>query len=269
LITKTTTTLAIVALLLLPGPADPEVVWLRNGDRLTGTILSETRLAVRLKMPFATILVPKARIERLVRADGKEEVLNAPAEVPSPSPTPPPAPRLVLAVTGDSFWRAWDKKSAPADPSLRLEVRIDEEPVASWTDSHLDPEDLPGATVNTFAFTSGDEAGAAAPGILLLPPETQRGRVLLKMELPNVSAAPHTLRIAYQVKEGSGDGSAWREVATTSASIALRADAPTLVTLRQSRGEMEFSRKRMRGMETFGLELTADEATLDTPRPRP
>jgi len=258
LTTRSTPALAIALLLLfLPAAAHPEVVWLRNGDRLTGTIVSETKLAVRLKLPFATVLIPKSRIERLVRADGKEEVLGAPAAAPapSPSPTPAPAPRLALAVTGASFWRAWDKKDAPEDPSLRLEVRIDEEPIAAWTDSRLDPEDLPGAVVNTFAFTAGDVAGAAAPGVLLAPPETQPGRALLKVDLPQVSPDTHSLRVAYQVNEGTAAAPAWREVATTSAALTLRTDAPTVMVLRQQRGQMEFARKRMRGVETFGLEL--------------
>jgi hypothetical protein len=253
------TAVLVLALVLSAVASGAEVLWLRNGDRLTGTIVSETPKTIRLKLPFATILVPKSQVERVVRADGKEEVLNPREAAPSPAPTPPPpAPRLVLAVTGASFWCAWDHKSAPADPSLRLEMRIDEQPVASWTDSHLDPEDLPGAVVNTFAFTSGDEAGAAAPGVLLSPPEAQPGRVLLRVELPAVSADRHTVRVAYQVNEGTVQSPAWREVATTAAPVVFRADAPTVVQLRQQRGQMEFSRKRMRGVETFGMELAPE-----------
>ena len=37
---------------------------------------SESKTALRVKLPFASILIPKSRIERLVRADGKEEVLH-------------------------------------------------------------------------------------------------------------------------------------------------------------------------------------------------
>src|SRR4029079_11336403 len=59
-----------------PPPGPPIVVWLLNGDRLTGTVASETKTAVRVKLPFGSLLVPKSAVQRLVRADGKEEVLN-------------------------------------------------------------------------------------------------------------------------------------------------------------------------------------------------
>jgi hypothetical protein len=248
------------ALLLAPAAAWPEIVWLRNGDRLTGTIVSETTTSVRLKLPFATLLIPKSRIERLIRADGKEEVLaTSPlVAVASPRPTPPPAPprpNLVLAVTGASFWQAWDRKEAPADPTLRLQVRVDEQPVATWVDATLDPEDLPGAVVNTFAFTSGDEAGVAAPGVLLMPPEVQPGRVLLRIGAPTVVGPDRHVRVSYQVNEGTDAAPAWRELAAAGTTVTVRADGPTLLQLRQDRGRMEFTRKRMRDVDSFRIDI--------------
>jgi hypothetical protein len=250
-----------LAVFLLPTALWAEVVWLRNGDRLTGTILSETTRSVRLKMPFATILIPKSRIERLLRADGKEEVLGAgPRVAAAASPTPPPVPtaHLVLVVTGASFWQAWDRKDAPADPTLRLQVRIDEEPVATWLDAGLDPEDLPGAVVNTFAFTSGEEAGMAAPGVLLSPPEVQPGRVVLRVGVPGAVGPGRHLRVSYQVNEASADMPAWRDVVTAAAAATLRSDGPTVVQLHQDRGRMEYTRKRMRDVETFRIEIATE-----------
>ena len=58
-----------------------------------------------------------------------------------------------MVVGGDTFWQAWDPKAAPEDPSLRLEVRLDDRVVASYTDVNLDPEDLPKAVVNSFVFS--------------------------------------------------------------------------------------------------------------------
>ncbi len=250
----------VIALLASAPVARADVVWLRNGDRLTGAIVAETKGSIRLKLPFATLLIPKSRIERLVRADGKEEVLNPAEPGPSPSATPPavPAAHLVLVVTGASFWQAWDHKDAPLDPSLRLEVRIDEQPVASWTDTRLDPEDMRGAVVNTFAFTSGDEAGMAAPGVTLNPAEARPGRVVLRLEVPGVVGEGRRLRVAYETNEATAASPAWREVATATLALTLRADAPTIVQVRQQRGQMEFARKRMRGVETFHIDLALE-----------
>jgi hypothetical protein len=251
-------------LLLAPASLWAEVIWLRNGDRLTGTIVSETKTSLRLKLPFATLLIPKSRIERLTRADGKEEVLTESPLVAAgakPAPTPPPAPprpNLVLAVTGASFWQAWDRKEAPADPTLRLQVRIDEQPVATWVDATLDPEDLPGAVVNTFAFTSGDEAGEAAPGVLITPPEVQPGRVVLRIGAPAFAGADRHVRVSYQVNEGSDAAPAWRELAAGGTTASLRPDGPTILQLRQDRGRMEFTRKRMREVDTFRIEIVPE-----------
>lgn len=254
-------TLALV-LLFAATSAGAEVVWLRNGDRLTGSIVTETKTSLRLKLPFATLLIPKSRIERLLRADGKEEVLHAPEAAASPSPPLPPVvptAHLVLVVTGASFWQAWDHKEAPPDPSLRLEVRLDEDAVASWTDARLDPEDLRGAVVNTFAFVPADEAAAAAaPGVVLGAPEAQRGRIVLRIEVPGAIGEGRRLRVAYQTNEGSAATPAWHDVASAQTTVTLRGDPPTVVQLRQDRGQMEFTRKRMRGVETFGMALAPE-----------
>jgi hypothetical protein len=238
------------------------VVWLLNGDRLTGTIASETKTAIRVKLPFATLLIPKSRVERLVRADGKEEVLHpaerAAAASPAPSPPAVPAAHLVLVVTGASFWQAWDPKDAPPDPTLRLQVRIDEEPVATWTDATLDPKDLPGAIVNTFAFTGGDEAGMAAPNVLLSPAEVQPGRVVLRLGLPGLAGEGRRLGIAYQTNEGSAASPSWRDVAMATSTVTLLPEGPTPIQLRQDRGHMEFARKHMRDVESFRIEIAPE-----------
>jgi hypothetical protein len=246
-----------------PTPGPPEFLWLLDGDRVTGTITSETARVVRLKTPYGALVIPKNRIARLVRANGKEEVLHAVAVAAAPSPAPSPvAPRarLVLAVTGNTFFMAWDRKDAPADPTLRLELRLDEDPLAMWMDSRLDPEEVPGAVVNAFSFAPADVAAAAAPEVQISPAEVQPGRVVLRLELPP-AAETRTLRIAYQVNQGTAQSPAWRDVASTSAPVPLRADATTLVQVRQDRGRMEFAgfpRRKMRNVETFRLDLAVE-----------
>jgi len=245
-----------------PPPGPPIVVWLINGDRLTGTVVSESKTSLRVKLPFASVLIPKDRVERLVRAGGKEEVLHEAAEhvtVVAPAPRAPAVPtaHLVLVLTGASFWQAWDRKDAPVDPTVRLHIRIDEAEVAAWADGTLDPRDLPGAVVNTFAFT-GDEAGLAAPHVLLSPPEVQPGRVVLRVDVPGVVGENRRLSVSYQVNEGSLENPAWRDVVMATATLTLRGDGPTPIQLRQSRGQMEFARKHMREVESFKIEISSE-----------
>lgn len=245
----------------VPTPGPPVVVWLLNGDRLTGTIASESKTSIRVKLPFASILVPKSRIERLSR-DGKEEILHESREqvtVVAPAPRVPAVPtaHLVLVLTGASFWQAWDRKDAPVDPTLRLHVRIDEAEVAAWADGTLDPRDLPGAVVNTFAFT-GDEAGLAAPHVLLSPPEVQPGRVVLRVDVPGVVGENRRLSVTYQVNEASVENPAWRDVVMATATLTLRGDGPTPIQLRQARGQMEFARKHMREVESFRIDISTE-----------
>ena len=245
----------------VPTPGPPVVVWLLNGDRLTGTIASESKTSLRVKLPFASILIPKNSIERLSR-DGKEEILHESREqvtVVAPAPRVPAVPtaHLVLVLTGASFWQAWDRKDAPVDPTLRLHIRIDEAEVAAWADGTLDPRDLPGAVVNTFAFT-GDEAGLAAPHVLLSPPEVQPGRVVLRVDVPRVVGENRRLSVTYQVNEGSVENPAWRDVVMATATLTLRGDGPTPIQLRQTRGQMEFARKHMREVESFRIEISTE-----------
>ena len=245
----------------VPTPGPPVVVWLLNGDRLTGTIASESKTSLRVKLPFASILIPKNSIERLSR-DGKEEILHEAREqvtVVAPAPRVPAVPtaHLVLVLTGASFWQAWDRKDAPVDPTLRLHIRIDEAEVAAWADGTLDPRDLPGAVVNTFAFT-GDEAGLAAPHVLLSPPEVQPGRVVLRVDVPRVVGENRRLSVTYQVNEGSVENPAWRDVVMATSTLTLRGDGPTPIQLRQTRGQMEFARKHMREVESFRIEISTE-----------
>jgi len=245
----------------VPTPGPPVVVWLLNGDRLTGTIASESKTSLRVKLPFASILIPKNSIERLSR-DGKEEILHESREqvtVVAPAPRVPAVPtaHLVLVLTGASFWQAWDRKDAPVDPTVRLHIRIDEAEVAAWADGTLDPRDLPGAVVNTFAFT-GDEAGLAAPHVLLSPPEVQPGRVVLRVDVPRVVGENRRLSVTYQVNEGSVENPAWRDVVMATSTLTLRGDGPTPIQLRQARGQMEFARKHMREVESFRIEISTE-----------
>ena len=251
-----------------PAPA-PDVYHLRNGDRISGRTLSKSARAFAVQTPFGRLNIPRARVERIVRADGTEEVLDAPAApAPAPAAAAPPPPsgarppgtaRLALAITGKTFWQAWDPKQTDRDPTLRLELRLDEDAVAVYSDAQLDPDQIPGAAVNAFAFT-GDVAASPAPNVRLHPPDVRPGRIVLKLDVPARSSAPRRLRLAYQMNVGTADEPAWKDLVSASTEVTLGREVPALVEVRQDRGRMEFSgllRRRMKHVETFQIELSA------------
>lgn len=237
-----------------------DVYYLLDGDRLTGKTLSEAGGSYKVQTPYGRVTIPRGRVAKVVRDDGREDLVNAlPTPSPSASPTPAaPTVRLLLVVTGDSFWQAWSpQKDVALDPTLRLQLSLDEERLATYTDAKVDPE-IEGAVVNSFSFTSEDMATTAIAGVVMAPAETRPGRITLKLELPAEKAGEHALRLAYQSNEGDAGAPGWRDVAETSVHLQLKPDAPTILEIHQDRGRMEFSgfgRKRMKNVETFRIEV--------------
>lgn len=234
-----------------------DVFFLSNGDRITGKTLTAGRRSFVIQTPFGRLTIPRARVERIRHADGTEEILN-----PSPEPREPPTPkaRLILIVLGKTFWQAWDPREA-VDPTLRLEVRLDEEALGAYVDARPDPEEIPKAVVNSFSFRTEDIALESGRETTLLPPEARPGRIVLKIVLPVALSGTHRLRLAYQVNAGSASEPAWKDLVEGSTVCELRSEAPTFVRVRQDAGRMEFSgfpKRRMKLVETFRLELTTD-----------
>jgi hypothetical protein len=255
--------LAAALLLLPPHPAGADVFILLTGDRITGKPVLRGKRTITVQTPFGQLVIPRSRIERIIRADGREELVNAPAIVAAPTPAPAPArapaarPRLTLVVQGQTFFYGWDKKDATdVDPSLRLEARLDEEPLASWVDARTDPG-APGAILNTFSFAPEDVSAFARRGVELSPSEVKPGSAVLKIGLP-LETARRRLRLSYQINEGDALHPEWRDLAQGAADVQLRANTPTIVQVKQDRGRMEFSgfsRRRMKNVETFHIEL--------------
>ncbi len=249
---------AATAALLWAGTAlGADVLLMRNGDRVSGRIVGETSRSVRIETPYGRLLVPRGTIARIQREGKPEEVLASPAPGAPPPPGPTRGVRLVLVVLGKTFWQAWDARDAPPDPTLRLEVRVDEDPVAYYVDAKDDPDEIPRAVVNTFSFAAGDIALEAAPGVEIAPPEVRTGRIVLKLDLPLELAGERKVRVAYQANTGTSQAPAWRDLADGSLTLDLAARTASFVQLRQDPGRMEFSgfpRKRMKRVETFRLD---------------
>jgi hypothetical protein len=251
--------LFVAALLgLAAPPLAAEVFILTNGDRITGRLVTKGTQTYTIQTPYGRLRVPRAKIESVVSEDGKEEPVGKPA-APPPDPTPL---QLILVVTGSTFWYAWDPpKGAAVDPTLRFEVRLDEQSAASFVDSRLDPEEIRGAVVNAFAFVGDGVTAAAAAGLELHPPEARPGRIVLRVDMPAERAGAHALRLAYQVAEPGEAGPSFRDAAATSLEVELKLGSPNFVQVRQDRGRMQFSgllRKSMKHVDSFRLEATSE-----------
>jgi hypothetical protein len=255
--------LAALALLVAAPLLHADVVVLVNGDRVTGRVIGKITRRVRVQTPYGTLVIPADKVERIHKDDGSEEVLNVtptPDPTPPPPPPPPPPAALVLAVSGNAFWQAWDPRDAPQDPSLRLEVRLDGRAIVSYTDVNLDPEDLPKAIVNSFVFFPERLFVSTAAGTTAAPPELGAGEIRLPLTLPADLAGTHELRVAYQVNDAGSASPAWRDVVVASGEVTLEAGGATRVRLQQDRGTMEYTRRRLRNVETFRATLSPDDS---------
>jgi hypothetical protein len=233
--------------------AGADVYHLKDGDRITGKTLSRGSKTFRVQTPYGRLGIPRDKVASIVRDDGTEEVLTSPPPTPAPEPTPQPAAQLVLVVTGAQFWHAWPARSAPADPTLRLAVSLDESPIVSYADPQPDPE-IPGAIVNSMSFAPETVVAIPAAGVLAQPPETRPGRITLRISLPPELAGERSLRLAYQIADGAPDAPGWRDLAQGALRATLAGGAATVVEVHQQAGRMGF-RKKMEDVETFRLEL--------------
>lgn len=247
---RATALLGILA--LLAQTASAEVFVLVNGDRITGKRLRAGKRVVLVQTDYGRLTIPRTQVVKIVHDDGTEERVNEGVAVVSTA-------KLSLVVTGQSFWQAWEPKSHPnIDPSLRLEVRVDGDVVATYTDSRPDPRDMPGATVNTFSFLSGDVEAEGAPGVTVGPPEVKLGRATLRLEIPQAADAParHVLRLTYQVNSGSAGDPVWKDVVSADGDVPLSRTTWAGVQIKQGLGRMAYSgRKGMTDSATFVMEL--------------
>ena len=247
--------LVLVASLVVAAAADAaDVVHLRDGDRITGRVAGTTDKNYRVVTPYGRLLIPKDKIDRILYSDGREEVLAAP-----PPTEPQPVP-LELVISGDSFWQAWAPDEAPVDASLRLLLTVDGQPVAAYVDRHLDP-DIPGAVVNTFAFDPGQTGRTLWNQTRAQPPEIERGRATLRLGLMPPVYGERKLVLTYQTNLALADEPSWHDLVEASLTFVAFESTGTVIQVQQSRGAMSFGgvlrRKKMRGVETFGLQLSA------------
>ena len=252
--------------LLLAAVAAADVVVLVNGDRVSGRVTGAVTRRVRLQTPYGVLVIPVDKVDRIVRDDGTEQLLHPPAAAAPPPPAAVQPATLVLVVSGASFWHAWDPKAAPEDPSLRLEVRLDDRVVATYTDVNLDPDDLPKAVVNSFVFSPERLFVSGAEGITVGAPALAGGEIRLELRFPEPFAGDRRLRLAYQLNDAGSGAPRWRDVVVAGAQVGLAPGSVVRLRLVQDRGTMDYSKRllrglgQMRGVETFRVTLEPEPA---------
>jgi len=241
---------ALAALIGLAGTASADVFVLLNGDRITGSVHKAGTKFIQVNTDFGRLRIPRDRIERILKADGDEERLNAPPE--------PETVDLQIEIRGNVFWYAWGGDQGTVDPTLRYEVRLDGTVVAAFEDDRSDPGEIRGALVNAFSFLPDEVTPHPAEGVELSPAEVEAGRILVRLSLPGDWAGERSLRVAYQVNEGTREAPDFRDLARGTEYVTLQAAKPQVVRQDQHSGRMEYSglfKKKMKNADTFRIEL--------------
>ncbi len=242
--------------LALAAPAFADVYTLDNGDRISGKTLGLEAGIYKVQTAYGRLAIPRGKVLKIVHDDGREEVLDAAAVAAKATPPPAAGPQLVLVVSGASFWQAWaPPKEGAFDASLRFEVSLDEEVVATYDDTKLDPE-IAGAVVNAFGFDPESVNASGAEGVSVAVPETRPGRITLRIDLPALRGGERKLRVAYFGRDAATGTR--RELVANSIYVEVKSEAPTFVRVKQDAGRLEFAgfpKKRMRGLETFRIEM--------------
>jgi hypothetical protein len=269
-----TALLLILSLAASPAPKDDLYVML-NGDRVSGQTVTKGKTSITVQTAYGKVTIPRGRILKVVWGDGHEEVMNSPLPTPPPPPPPEPSLHMALLVSGQAFWQAWPQsaKGKEIDPTLKFEVRLDDEVVATYSDSHLDPGDLPGALVNSFSFEPGHVSVTTAEGVVADAPETKVGKSLLRINLPSARAGSKHLVLAYASNIGTASDPHWQDLASGDMLVELEKGATLELAVQQERGRMEYSRflgvlsKKMRNVETFRVGVRAARGVVPEPAP--
>jgi len=105
---------------------------------------------------------------------------------------------------------------------------------------------------------------AASPGVKALPPDLRPGRISLGLELPQEMEGSRKLRLAYQANAGTPAVPEWRDLVLLEVPLTLARSEPNAFLVEQERGRMEYSKRRMKYVDTFALALKL-EPSPNTP----
>jgi len=256
---------ALAGFALFSSTAMADVFLLRNGDRITGHPYLRGTKYVRIDTGYGKLRIPLAKIERIIGDDGKEEVLNPRApDAPRPAASGGPGPSLALEIEGNVFWYAWPQKDdQEPNTNLELEISLDEEVVAVYTDPITNPSNIGGATVNSFSFRADETQSEGEEGVVTHDADVTPGRIALALDLPASAEGEHLLELTYRCSPKYGEPI--QEVATGAAIVRLQPRQKTTIRVSQDAGDMSYSGflgkfgRKMKNVDSFRIDLSLSD----------
>lgn len=266
---RTRVSLALLASALLASLATAEVVHLTNGDVVHGTLVAANNDEVTLKTPYGQLVIPKEEIARIDYSGGAAPAAAAEAKAPAEPPDELPAPtgergRLVLHITGRSFWYAFDSPpDRPADTSIRLRLYVGSARACTFVDEK--PDTVDGSTLyNSFTFSPTDSRLLETlEGFECSVTKSDDGEVTLAVGLPpDFSTGRQLVRMVYEVNEGDPSLPRWLDVVSRSFSVEVAPGKVASVILEQHAEALEYSgffKKQMKNLDQFQLAVLSTE----------
>ncbi|MGH9336292.1 MAG: hypothetical protein ACRD21_21355, partial [Vicinamibacteria bacterium] len=249
--------------------AAAEVIRLNNGDVIHGTLVAANNTEVRLKTPYGELTIPKKDIDR-IDYEGSGGGGDPAPERPRVTSTAGPVSgstaatgdrdraALRLQILGRSFWYAFDSPpEAPRDASIRLRVYVGSDRACTFVDAK--PDTVDGVTLyNSFTFSPTDsQLVESLEGYDCRVEKAGDGAVVLRVGLsPGSSSGLQTVRMLYEVNEGTARISRWIDAVSRSFSVQVAPGKEAVVLLEQNADALEYTgffKKTMKNVELFQL----------------
>jgi hypothetical protein len=149
------------------------------------------------------------------------------------------------------------------DPAIRLHFSVGENRVCTFADEKPDTVDGT-ALYNSFTFSPTDSRLVEAlQGYECRVEKSEDGKVVVRLVLPpTTSREVQSIRMLYEVNEGTGKTPNWTAAVERSFSIEVSPGRVAHAVLEQKADALEFSgffKKKMKNVEKFEMSLISTE----------
>jgi len=253
------------------GLVGAEVVYLNNGDVVTGEIVSANNRSVTLKTAYGQLVIPKDVVTRIEYEGGASVQPNADEEPEAKTPdrrAATGAAKVSLNIRGRSFWYAFNSpQGSRTDIRIRMKLYLGNEPVCTLMDSK--PDTVDGNTLyNSFTFSPTDsQVVDVASGYACRVEEARDGLVVLRLDLPKSFAAGRAnAQMRYEINSGDTSLAQWGEAVTVGFSIPIESGKETSVVIEQNSDALEYSgflKKQMKNVRLFQVSVLSSSVQSD------